>query len=251
MRCAGLDIGSRSTKFAVVEEGELIAHEVVDTSYEPLVVCKKLLHTVEHDRLVVTGYGRHLINEHWSDAKVITEIKAAAIGARAVAPTCRTILDIGGQDTKAIALDGRGKTLKFAMNDRCAAGTGRFLEVMATALAMTREEFIDAATRTEEAETLNSMCAVFAESEVISLIARGVDRNKIARGIHQAVAKRTQALLKRVPLVDDLLFAGGGALNGCLVTMLERGLGMKILRPENPQIVAALGCALHGWKKSS
>ncbi|MFH1467571.1 MAG: acyl-CoA dehydratase activase, partial [Pseudomonadota bacterium] len=219
---------------------------VVDTTYDPLQVCHTLLADLTWDRLTCTGYGRHLFAEHWPEAAVITEIKAVSTGAAHLLPGCRALVDIGGQDTKVVTLDPAGRVRKFAMNDRCAAGTGRFLEVMATALAFERDAFIAAAQRAPRAEKLSSMCAVFAESEVVSLVARGRDRDAIALGIHTAIAQRTAGLARTLPLEDPLLFAGGGALNAALAPLLEAALGHPLHVPESPQTVAALGCALVG-----
>ena len=248
MTSAGIDIGSRATKLVILEDGQAPIVRIADTTYDPLEVCQRLLAGVHYDRLTATGYGRHLFSRHWDVTEVISEIKGAAIGARALHGECRTVIDIGGQDTKVVALDRRGHVLKFAMNDRCAAGTGRFLEVMATALGYSRREFIEAARATEQPRRLSSMCTVFAESEVISLVARGVPREEIALGIHLSVAHRTAALATGIPTEEDVLFAGGGALNDCLVALLADQLGCRLHVPEQPQTVAATGCALCGQK---
>ncbi len=245
MRSAGIDIGSRTIKAVVVENYEVVYSIVTDTTYNPMQICREIVSDLEYDQIVTTGYGRHLFKQNWDDVKAISEIKAAAIGARELFPECRTILDIGGQDNKAIALDENGKIRKFSMNDKCAAGTGRFLEVMATALSFTREQFIKSAAEAKESHKLSSMCTVFAESEVISLVARGVDRAEIALGIHQSIATRASSLLKSIPIQNDILFAGGGALNSCLASLIEKLTKSKLHIPLNPQIVTALGCALH------
>jgi predicted CoA-substrate-specific enzyme activase len=153
-------------------------------------------------------------------------------------------LDIGGQDTKAIALDAGGAVAKFEMNDRCAAGTGRFLEVMATALCYPMDDFVLASREATGSRTINAMCTVFAESEVISATARGVDRAELARGLHEAVVRRAVAMLRRVPLEDEIVFCGGGALNACLHELISRALARKVHLPSAPQIVAAVGAAL-------
>lgn len=243
MRTAGIDIGSRTVKVVVVDGTDVVHQRVEDTGFDPLDVCRRMLDGVACERILATGYGRHLFREHWG-CEAITEIKAVARGARALLPSCRAVVDIGGQDTKAIALDPRGKLLKFTMNDRCAAGTGRFLEVMALALSWSPAQFVEAAQRATRSEKLNSMCTVFAESEVISLVARGKTRDEIALGIHQAIATRTVALLKAVPLEGDILFTGGGALNDCLRRLIQDGIGRDVQVPEHPQTAAALGCAL-------
>ena len=241
---AGIDIGSRAVKLVVMEDGSVQRSLVEDTGSDPLAVCRRLLAGVTCDSITATGYGRHLFREHWPDAGVITEIKAVARGAAFLVPTCRTVIDIGGQDTKAIALGPSGKAQKSVMNDRCAAGSGQFLEMMATALAYGRDEFVAAAARAGRAERLNSMCTVFAQSEVVSLIARGAPREEIALGAHQAIAERTAALAGGVPLEETIVFTGGCARNPRLVGLLGEALKRALHVPPDPQTVAALGCAL-------
>jgi len=245
VRAAGIDIGSRTVKLVAVDEGGAVTHErVEEATFDPLGVCARLLAEVSVDRIISTGYGRHLIRKLAPGAEPITEIKAAAIGVRALHAGCGALIDVGGQDTKAVALDEAGRVLKFAMNDRCAAGTGRFLEVMATALAFTHAEFVAAALAAARAEKLSSMCTVFAESEVVSLVARGALRNEIALGIHQAIATRTAGLAGTVTLDGEILFVGGGALNACLVREIGRALKRELIVPRSPQTVAAYGAAL-------
>ncbi len=245
MRIVGIDIGSRAIKLVVFDNGKTVFEQVADTTFDPLDVCKRLLVGIKYDRIAATGYGRHLFKQHWNDTEIVTEIKAAALGARAAYSQCRTIIDIGGQDTKAIALDENGNMLKFAMNDRCAAGTGRFLEVMATALSYTRTEFIKAAMKAKRAEKLSSMCTVFAESEVISLIARGAKREEVALGIHKSIVSRAATLLAGIPIEEDVLFVGGCALNTCLGPLLNNKLKRQVRIANGPQLIAAIGCALN------
>jgi predicted CoA-substrate-specific enzyme activase len=175
----------------------------------------------------------------------ITEIKAFALGARALVPHCRTVLDIGGQDTKVISLRENGEVKNFEMNDKCAAGTGRFLEVMAKALGFEIEELGERAMMASKSVKINSMCTVFAESEVVSLTTQGEDRQNIAMGLHQAIVERTLAMLKHVGVETDFVFAGGVANNICIRKMLEERLGIAPVIPQNPQVVGALGAALH------
>lgn len=243
MRSAGLDIGSRTVKLAVLEDGKLLLARKSATSHDPLGTARALLDDASYDVLTATGYGRHLIKGHL-DCPVISEIKAFALGARHLAPACRSILDIGGQDTKAIALDERGNLSKFEMNDKCAAGTGRFLEVMATALGYTLEDFARAALAAPQAVKINSMCTVFAESEVISLTTQGHARGEVALGIHRAIVGRCLALLKRVSPPGTIFFAGGVALNACARSLLETETGREVYVPPDPQIVGAVGAAL-------
>lgn len=248
MRSAGIDIGSRAIKL-VVWDGGVALQQVADTGSEPLGVCRRLLQGVGFDRITATGYGRHLFKEHWPSAGVVTEIKAVAVGAAALIPGCRTVIDVGGQDSKAIALDEKGRVQKFVMNDRCAAGTGQFLEVMATALAFTREEFVAAATRAPRAQRLSSLCSVFAQSELVSLIARGASKDEMALGVHQSIASRIAALAGGVPIEGPVAFTGGCARNGCLVPLISAAVRHPMHVPESPQTVAALGCALHGLEE--
>lgn len=246
MRSAGIDIGSRAIKLVVSEHGQVTRRVVEDTGSTPLDACRRLLEGLGCDRLTATGYGRHLFREHWPEAEVITEIKAVAVGAKALVSGCRTIIDIGGQDSKAIALDAAGKVQKFSMNDRCAAGTGQFLEMMATCLAFTRDEFVVAASAAPRAQELSSMCSVFAQSEVVSLIARGASKEEMALGVHRSIASRTSALAGRVPVEPTVVFTGGCAHNACLVTLISQALKHPLQVPPSPQTVAALGCALYG-----
>lgn len=245
MRALGIDIGSRFIKLALVEKGCLISYKKAETSFNPLDGCYDLLRNMQADRIIATGYGRHLLEVH-SDTKTITEIKAFARGARALFPNCRTIIDIGGQDTKVISLDERGNVRKFEMNDRCAAGTGKFLEIMANALGYPIEEFGSENFNNYYKEIqISSMCTVFAESEVISLISKGVSRQDITMAIHRAIANRVVAMLKRIPVEDDVVFAGGCANNGCLKEMLELSISKTIKVASIPEITGALGAALY------
>lgn len=242
MRYAGIDIGSRTIELVILEDGKILESRQTDTGFDPLNQAQNILKGVGFDRLMATGYGRHLAADALG-ASTITEIKAYAVGATSLFPEVRTILDIGGQDSKAIGLDPNGNILKFEMNDRCAAGTGKFLEIMAHALGYSLEQFGEAALQGRGALTINSMCTVFAESEVISLIARGEERQNIALALHQTIVKRVLAMLKRVSLHQPLFFAGGVARNVGVHQLLERMIANAVLVPEQPQMVGALGAA--------
>ena len=245
MRTSGIDIGSRTVKLAVLEDGEIVLTRKAHSSHSPLEAAAALMQDIDPGRLVATGYGRHLIKTRF-DCPVISEIKAFALGARRLSADCRAILDIGGQDTKAIALHETGDMSKFEMNDKCAAGTGRFLEIMAHALGYALGEFAESALSTEKAEKINSTCTVFAESEVISLTNQGSRREEVALGIHKAIVSRSVSILNRVAPTGEVFFAGGVALNACVRTLLARETGREIFVPQDPQIVGALGAALYG-----
>ncbi len=243
MRVAGLDIGSRTIGLVVLDDGDVVHRDLVETTFDPLSQCQKILNGIEVDLLVATGYGRHLAQAHFAH-RVITEITAFALGCHRVFPGCRTILDIGGQDTKAISVDDSGRVVEFQMNDRCAAGTGKFLEVMAGAMKLGLEDMARLALGAGGSVKISSMCAVFAESEVTSLIAQGTPLPLIARGLHEAICDRCLSLLRRVGVREEVVFAGGVALNPCLRELLEERLGLPVLVPPEPQLVGAYGAAL-------
>jgi predicted CoA-substrate-specific enzyme activase len=245
MRSLGIDIGSRTIKVAVLQDGHLEFSRKADSSYDPMSVAQGLLEGLRYDVMTATGYGRHNFKAHF-DCPVISEIKAFGQGARFIFPEAVAILDIGGQDTKSIALDAFGRVAKFEMNDRCAAGTGRFMEIMANALHYTMDEFGAVACTSAKAEKISSMCTVFAESEVVSLITSGADREEVALGIHEAIASRALTMLGKLGEFKNLVFAGGVAYNPCMRQILSQRLGVPILVPTDPQIVGALGAALEG-----
>jgi (R)-2-hydroxyacyl-CoA dehydratese activating ATPase len=243
MRCAGIDIGSRTIEVVVLEGGRTIEARQSDAGFDPLKEAIKLLDGARHDRIMATGYGRHLL-EVALDAPTVTEIKAYAVGAKALFPEARMILDIGGQDSKAIALNPDGRVLKFEMNDRCAAGTGKFLEIMARTLGFTLDEFGSEAIKGQKEMQISSMCTVFAESEVTSLLAKGADRHDIALALHHSVVRRAVGMVKRVSMNQPMVFAGGVARNACMVRLLEEAVQNPILVPKDPQMVGAIGAAL-------
>ncbi|MEA2083492.1 MAG: acyl-CoA dehydratase activase [Thermodesulfobacteriota bacterium] len=250
MHFAGIDIGSRSIELVVLKGSEVVDFLQADTGFDPILHAGELLEQVKYDRITATGYGRHLFELSF-DTPTVTEIKAYAVGARALFPDTRTILDIGGQDSKAIALNDAGRVVKFEMNDRCAAGTGKFLEIMAQTLGYRLDQFGTEALRSTGDIRINSMCTVFAESEATSLLAKGESRQDIALGLHHSVVRRAAGMLKRVSVKKPILFAGGVALNPCMRNLLESMLDTNILIPESPQMVGALGAALLTSKNHS
>lgn len=249
MLVAGLDIGSRTIALVERDGGHTMRAVVVDTGTDPLGNSRALLAGRTYDRLVATGYGRHLASERELADEVISEIKAYALGAAHLYPDAATVLDIGGQDSKVIQIAPGGRVVRFEMNDRCAAGTGRFLENMARALGMAVEEFgPHALAAPGKAVSISSMCTVFAESEVVSLIARGEDSRRVALGLHQSIVDRIGGMVRRVGVRDRLVFAGGVAQNLCLQQLFSQALGIPLTVPESPQTVGALGAALHAGK---
>lgn len=242
MICAGLDVGSR-TIVLVMLDGDIVDSAILDTGVNPLRRCQELLRDRNFQRLVVTGYSRHLIAPAMG-GEVVSEIRAYASGARYLHPDCRTVIDVGGQDSKVISLSEKGEVQKFDMNDRCAAGTGRFLEVMANTLEVNIGDLGSLALNASKAVQINSLCTVFAESEVVSLISRGEKSSAIALALHEAIATRIVGMVRRIGLKDRIIFAGGAALNRCLRQLIGEKLGVEITVPSDPQIVGALGAAL-------
>jgi predicted CoA-substrate-specific enzyme activase len=243
MRVLGLDIGSRSVDAVWVEDGRITRALVLDTGFDPQAVARSIVARNGHDAIVATGYGRHVAREAFG-AQVVTEIKAYALGAHALFPQAASVLDIGGQDTKVIALGAGGKVVDFEMNDKCAAGTGKFLEIMARALGYELSEMADSALAADTGIAISSMCTVFAESEVTGLVHRGEDLGRVARGLHESIAKRTLSSLKRVGAAGPLVFAGGVAKNAAMVELIRSGFSGEVLVPEEAQTVGALGAAL-------
>ena len=249
MKIGGIDIGSRYIKYVILNDNKSVAFYKEDTGHDPFEVCRKLVEMNRPDKLIATGYGRHLLEIH-GNVNTITEIKAVAIGSKEVFPSCRTIIDIGGQDTKVIAVNKDGVVTNFEMNDRCAAGTGKFLEIMAKTLGFNIESFgYQCNCDSGDEININSMCTVFAESEVIGLIARGIKRELIATAIHNSIASRVIALIKRIDLNDDIVFTGGCARNPYLQKLFENRFRTKIHVHENPDMLAALGAALYAGRE--
>lgn len=243
MRVLGLDIGSRSVDAVWLEGSEVVAAEVADSGYDPQAVARGFVDRCAHDAIVATGYGRHGARTAFG-CDVVTEIKAYAVGASRLYPGAGSVLDIGGQDTKVISLDQSGRVTDFEMNDKCAAGTGKFLEVMAQALGWSLEEMADQALRSDRDVTISSMCTVFAESEVTGLVHRGEDRAAIARGLHESIVKRTLSSLNRLGARGPLVFAGGVSLNAAMVESVAAGFDGDVVVPAQAQTVGALGAAL-------
>jgi predicted CoA-substrate-specific enzyme activase len=239
---AGLDVGSRTVKL-VAYDGDIREATVVATGVDPLRRCRDLLADKKFEGLVVTGYGRHLVVPVLG-GETVSEIKAFAVGARHIYPGCHTVIDVGGQDSKVILLSEKGEVRKFEMNDRCAAGTGKFLEVMAQTLEADIAEIGGLALSASKVIRINSLCTVFAESEVVSLIARGEEPAAIALALHEAIASRLETMVRRVGVKDTVVFAGGGSFNKCLVKLLEQKLVKSLTVPDSPQTVGALGAAL-------
>jgi predicted CoA-substrate-specific enzyme activase len=254
MLTIGIDVGSITTKAAAIEDDRLLGDRIAATGYDAGKSARAVFEALLADLglppaaagcIVATGYGRGRVG---FAGRTVTEITCHAAGAHFLNPAVRAVIDIGGQDSKVIALGGEGQVRDFAMNDKCAAGTGRFLEVMARALEVDLDRFGEMAHRADRPAAISSLCTVFAESEVISLIAQGESRPNIIAGIHASVAARVAAMAGRIGLADPVMMTGGVSRNAGLVAALEQKLGRRLEVSGKAQVTGAIGAAVIGRK---
>ncbi len=250
MYTLGIDIGSASSKAVILKDGrDLVAERAVQAGTGTSGPGRLLTELFAESGLdwgdirytVATGYGRFSVNEA---NRQISEITCHGAGIHFLCPSAGTIIDIGGQDAKAISLDPHGNIQKFFMNDKCAAGTGRFLEVMSRVLEVGLDEMAEYHFRAKEPASVSSTCTVFAESEVISLLSRGVAKENIIAGVHQSVASKACALAYRAVIREDIVMCGGVAQNAGVVDAICRELGKTVTVAPHPQLTGALGAAL-------
>lgn len=247
----GVDLGSTTGKAVIVDEsGAIVAHKVVQmgavsrrgvTAAIAAVLEEANLGRAELDRVVATGYGRRLVQDV---DRTFTEITCHARGVAAMCPGTALVIDIGGQDSKAITIDSEGLVDNFAMNDRCASGTGRFFDVLARALDYSLEELDDLALAGTNDLEVSSMCATFAETEIISLLAEGAAPEDIAASVHRSVATRTLGLVSQVGKATPVVMTGGVAHSRAAVKFLSDALRTHVHVPAEPQISGAYGAAL-------
>jgi len=250
LKTIGIDIGSLATKLVLLDDTTMIDHRVNRSTYDFKRIGSDLFNEIlEKNNLkrsdvyvMSTGYGRNSIDI--ADDR-ITEISAHARGVQYFYPNAHSVIDIGGQDSKAIVMSQKtGSVIDFQMNDKCAAGTGRFLEVMAHALEVPIEEIGNMALKSNKPSAISSTCTVFAESEVISLFAKGTPKHDIASGIHKSIARRVAGMAKRIGVEPLLVFCGGVAKNVAVKKYLEAELNFEIHTPQYPQLTGAIGAAL-------
>ena len=254
---AGVDIGSLTAKAVVLRDGDILGYAVMPAGADVGAVAERALSAAlgragatraDLAAIVSTGYGRARVP---LAGKTVTEITCDARGTHHLFPEARMVIDIGGQDSKVISLDPGGRVVDFAMNDKCAAGTGRFLEVMAQALEIELSQLGPVSLKHKKSVVISSMCTVFAESEVVSLIAEGYAREDILNGLHQAVASRIAAMARGLRVPNEVMLGGGVAKNSGVVKALEQNLKVKVKVPPEPQIVAALGAAISAREMAS
>jgi predicted CoA-substrate-specific enzyme activase len=255
MIVAGIDIGSRAAKAVVMKDGEIISTFIGDTGPESIKTANMTIDSVLKgtgltlnaiDYIVATGYGRVLVPFAQEN---VSEISCHARGINYYYPSVRTILDMGGQDCKAIRCDAEGHITNFVMNDKCAGGTGRFLEMIAEVLGVKLEEIGDMALQSKNAIPFNTICAVFAKSEAIAHRRKGVSSSDILAGLNEAISIRCLNLLKKVSIEKDFTITGGIAKNKGMVAKIAEKVGLQPLLAEDPQIIGALGAALFAQEK--
>jgi (R)-2-hydroxyacyl-CoA dehydratese activating ATPase len=251
MISVGIDSGSATTKAILVNGNRIAARVVLPTAFDFLSAAENAYNNVLADAGVdkndvsgvyATGYGRNSIK--FAD-KAISEITAHAMGVYHLYPAVNGVIDIGGQDSKVISVNS-GRVTDFLMNDKCAAGTGKFLEYTAKALEVPIEELGALALVSKTPASITSMCTVFAESEAISLRARGFKKEDIAAGLIESVARRVAVMVRQVGLKQNVAFVGGVAKNAGIKIVLEKELGISLYIPPEPQVTGALGAALYG-----
>jgi predicted CoA-substrate-specific enzyme activase len=257
----GCDAGSTYTKCVIIDEnGKILAAVTKRSRINPVLSAKDALDEAvsqvdglnsaeELTYLIGTGYGRNKVP--FADEN-ISEISCHAMGVHVTDPSVKAIIDIGGQDVKGIAIDTDGTVLNFAMNDKCAAGTGRFFESMARAFEMSLDEFSNLSLTAKNVIPITAQCAVFAESEVISLVGEGKPMEEIAAGIQLSVAKRCFVMAKKAGAVDSVTLTGGCAKNEGLKKAIEKVLKINVVDlPTDPQLMGALGAAEYARQKGS
>lgn len=250
----GVDIGSATAKIVLLgsldSEDSIVDYEIKETGPDGNKTARELIDNVlsrqklslkDIKEILVTGYGRIRVDFSHNSK---TEISCHAKGIYFLFPKVRTVIDIGGQDSKVIKVGKNGTVLDFVMNDKCAAGTGRFLEVMSKVLQVSLKDFGDIHLKAPDYVEITNICTVFAESEIITLISEGVSKEKIIKGINYSVAKRALSLAKRVGIEEEVVISGGVAKNMGVVKALEELIGVEIKVPFEPQIMGALGAAL-------
>lgn len=247
----GIDIGSRNTKIIClsISDKKIVMSECIETAINPHHTVSDLIEhclsnlSCSHEdvkKVYLTGYGR----KSYPADKVVSEILCHTIGVQYFYPQVKTIIDIGGQDSKIISINQSDKVGDFILNDKCAAGTGRFLEMISSRLGLPIKQLSDLATTSQNVFTLNSTCVVFAESEIIGMIAQGVSASDIARAVHLSVVQRIIAQMNQVSYNAPIVFTGGVAQNNDIRNILSFQLRTEILIPPEPEMTGAMGAAL-------
>jgi benzoyl-CoA reductase subunit D len=246
----GIDIGSRNIRALLMKDNQILSKDQTLCGFDQKSTTQKLVESLLQENglslsdithIVTTGIGK---NSSPYKAREMSIVGADASGANSVFSSARTIIDVGAENSMAVKCNEKGKVIDFAMSDKCAAGSGTFIETMARALEVKLEEMGSLSMNAKKAIVMNSQCTIFAESEVVSLIHEKASKADIARAIHDSIASRVASLAHRVGVQKDLVLVGGVGLNIGFVDSLRRTLGIELLVPEEPQFVGALGAAL-------
>ncbi len=252
MITAGIDVGSVNTKLVVFDRASqtIFCEKVVPTGPRPRETARRVMAECRNEHkdlsghvrgVVATGYARHVVDRVEG---TITEIKAAALGVRYWHPEAHAVIDIGGQDSKVLSLDGSGKVRDFVMNDRCAAGTGHFLSVLSKTLSVPLEEFGRLSLESRRPVPVSSLCVVMAESEILSLLSADTPVGDVIAGLHEALARRVANMAARLRVEPEIVFTGGVAQNPGMKVAMEKALGLPVAVARKPLLAAALGAAL-------
>ena len=254
MLYAGIDVGSLTAEAVVVKNGQVVAHQRMNVLPNPVDSAREIVTRLEAESrirwadvafAVSTGYGREQVEKQGLAHKNVSEISCHGYGAAALSPHVRTVIDVGGQDAKVIRLGDAGELLDFAMNDKCAAGTGQFLEVMSQALGVSLDELGPLSMDARQPVRMSSRCSIYVETEVHHYLQRGVAKAEIAAGVNRAMAERVAALVRRVGLREQAMMTGGVAKNNAVRAQLEKILGARMQSPRiDPQLVGAYGAAM-------
>jgi len=249
MKVAGVDVGAKFVKVILMDDGNVIAKssrlvgfeqkKSIDEAFQEA-LGKAGVKEEDIGYITATGSGRTVVHFKTDE---LTEVTAASKGATMLVPSARTVIDVGAEEGRAMHTDAEGKVLDFVINERCAAGAGSFTEAMARALEIEVEEIGPLSLKATEAVPMNAQCAVFAESEVVTLVHQKTSKENIARAIHDAIASRISSMARRLSIEQDIVLVGGMANNVGFVESLKRELNMDVTIPEDPEYVAALGAA--------
>jgi len=255
---AGIDMGSKNVKVMVLKDGQILAKNLAPSGFDQKATAEKVFNdalrkaSLSRDdigHIVVTGAGKDVAPYANSE---ISMVGADALGGNFLYPSVRTVIDVGAETSRAVRCDEKGRMIDFVINEKCAAGSGTFIEAMARALEVKLEEVGPLSLKAKKTISMNAQCTIFAESEVVSLIHEKASKADIARAIHDSIANRITSLARRLGIQKDVVLVGGVARNVGFITSLQRTLGVDLLVPEEPEFVGALGAALaplKGWRK--
>jgi benzoyl-CoA reductase subunit D len=250
MITVGIDMGAKTVKAVVLKDGHEIGKSMVDMELDRYKSGKVGFQAAlddagtsrnEVDKIIATGIGRKVVD--WAN-KGSTVVACDARGIVALNPSVKMVIDVGANEARAIKCDETGKVIDFAVNEKCAAGSGAFVEAMARAMQVSLEEFAHPSFKSKKSIPINAQCAIFAESEVVSLVHDETDREDICRAVHDAIASRIASMARRVRIEEDVALIGGAAYNKGLLDSLEKELKVEFIVPEEPEYIGALGAAL-------